>query len=291
MARRNSAPKINDRLASEFFSHRVNALIDAARYTYGLAEPFPVSDPIILGRYLDRAFGQPDLCDLASAGWAFMDRHVLAAGFYLPSDHPTMTERSLLGQCTMRTHQFEIDGVYLRLTMPSEYPGIVYDRHVIPNMWSGIGRAPSADTFATLRVRRLHAKASEEDSALAGRIRDWALRYVERREEVKRAQEFLATMLKCADGTQAFFKALPGLRGVVQTLGLHSAYLTEADRSYVGHNVFHTERATARVPMWRTAWADQHRPALLKAAASRTSESIEKRYAPDALFVAMPDRG
>lgn len=276
MARRaykTEAEKANRRLAAEYHKHVLfPRLIESAR-AYTFVEPFPLNDAETMGRFVDRAFGRADLCDLASARWALADRAVLLAKEYKRQrDEPAMgpIHEMIPGGQTLaiQVRQFR-----MQFRVPSCY---------IANG----GYAPNADI-----QREMHSLVSDGDREIAEQIAGWAARAAERMTEIERAKEFVAQAVRWSGSTFALFRALPGLRGASTSLGVLAGVVLEAEQPYRGKDYFNTLAMDTNVPLWRTAWSEKHRPALLKMAAANASASTTKRFLPADMVLTVLDTG
>lgn len=272
-AHKSEADKANRRLPSDFFTHFFFPPLDEAVQSYRLVEPFPLADAEIVGRYLDRAFGRLDLCRLSTEKWALSDRVAIAVREYKPERDEPQVGAFVAETPPAAITRIGLDEYRLTFSAVTYYPASMY-----------------AHNPRCMMHRRMHEGVGDTDREIAAEIKAWAARVTDRANEASAARVFLREALKAAGSMNVMFRALPGLRGVCSSLGVLSGVLIEAEQPYRGKDFFNSMLMDARMPLWRTAWTEQHRPALLKTIAAAGSDSVKKRYMPSAMSVIRLDK-
>lgn len=265
--RKTDAEKANLRFAADFYTYQVSPCVSDALVAYWYVAPFPIQSQEILSRYLDRCFGDPTMCALACKTWALYDESFIAVGNYQPRDgEPNATSSAVAGPRSGKVSIVVAGDMRLSFSVPQftlarEYP------------------------FGAHLSRRLNTNASESDRELAVQISDWAVGVSTRQEESARAVEFLDKLVNLADSTHSLFHALPGLRGVSETLGVHRHVVEEVAAPYRGHDNFNKRHSDAMMPLWRTRWSEEVRPLLLKVAAAKASATHGSNYLPSEMYI------
>lgn len=193
--------------------------------------------------YAERGFDNPDYaavaegCRLLSAARKHFAESNIAAAWESTFHRRSMTEA-----------RFVVDTYTLRATMPP------CDVHVFTSR-------------AGIQYRT--------ESPVGAAFDAWIRGAIDRRGAVVKATTLVSAAAKHANSAVALFSALPGLRDIMRAI-VALPTTNSADAGTIerlcdkagGRNVFDAIPMQAQHPMWRTSWAETHRPTLLSAVAA-----------------------
>jgi hypothetical protein len=271
MARTRKEPEGNPRLARDFWTNIVLPPMSEAVEAYELLEPFSIAGKDEQARLFDTAFGVREVCEAATRARELQE-HLAKATKPLPVGHPLMFAPTFHVAGHWHTLRFDAHA-----GRPTIYFQCKYDSHYYTfatPMFALSGRVAVAThpPSTPFRVVRPAEELTPTQQAQIESIHAWALRAANRHYETERALAFVQEIRMRCDSTHSFFRALPGMRDVLRTLGISNDDLAHGDKPYRGHEDIHTIYLDHALPMWRTRWSNEVRPDLLRFAAAKNSD-------------------
>lgn len=193
--------------------------------------------------YAERGFDNPDYAAIAEGC-----RLLSAARKHFAANNIAATWEDRFHRRSMTETRFVVDTYMLRATMPP------------------------CDIHAFTSSAGIRYKV---ESPVGAAFDAWIRGAIARRSAVVKATTLISAAAKHANSVAALLSALPGLRDIMRAIAALPT-TKSADESIIerlcdktgGRNVFDAIPMQAQHPMWRTSWAETHRPTLLSAVAA-----------------------
>lgn len=193
--------------------------------------------------YAERGFDNPDYAVVAEGC-----RLLSAARKHFAENDIAATWQSTFHKHIMTEARFVVDTYTLRVTMPP------------------------CDIHAFTSSAGIRYKV---ESPVGAAFDAWIRGAIDRRGAVVKATTLISAAAKHANSVAALLSALPGLRDIMRAV-VALPTTNSADAGTIerlcdktgGRNVFDAIPMQAQHPMWRTSWAETHRPTLLSAVAA-----------------------